>query len=266
MAHWLREQSPDLELILQQREATSYWRDHQGGKRWETQMSGWGTTHGFPAEEADEERRDRDPSHREGRDVIRRAWDSPRVEPTREVEDGEEIAFDGWVLTAVHTPGHTAGHLCIHIPDEQLTFTGDHVLSRITPNVSYGPEDEAQGRDPLAEFLNSLQKVGALTTRLALPAHERLIPDLPGRCREITEHHAHRAEEVLAGIGDHEGGSTAFEVASRVTWNRPWSTFPIWKQHSAVGETLSHLRYMEQDGRVRRVADDHGLVHWLRAR
>ncbi|MGE3961059.1 MAG: MBL fold metallo-hydrolase [Dehalococcoidia bacterium] len=278
MAGWLKEQNPDLELVMHRADAAIYAGMDRGHAHWEAEMRSWGLRHGFDptdldrAEEERRERRERERAQRHersqdtARETEQRQWEMRRIEPARLVDDGEEIAFDGWTLVSQWTPGHTPGHLCIHIPDERLTFTGDHVLSRITPNVSYHAEDEEQGRDPLAEFLDSLRKTAALDTRLALPAHEELIADLPARCHDIIEHHRHRADEVIAGIGEGADGATAYEIASRVTWNRPWETFSIWKRRSAIGETLSHLRLVEVEGRVRRI-EDHGgkqpVVRWL---
>ena len=75
------------------------------------------------------------------------------------------------------------------------------------------------------------------------------------------------ADEVIAGIDTSDGaGSTAYEIASRVTWNRPWETFSVWKRRSAIGETLAHLRLVETQGRVRRVEDldgEHPVVRWI---
>ncbi|MCB9484194.1 MAG: MBL fold metallo-hydrolase [Dehalococcoidia bacterium] len=280
MAGWLKEQNADLELVMHRADAAIYSGMERGHDHWEQTMRQWGIRHGFDpadldqAEEERRERREREREHRHqksedtSRETEKRQWEMRRVEPARLVEDGEEIAFDGWTLVSQWTPGHTPGHLCIHVPDERLTFTGDHVLSRITPNVSFHPEDEEGDRNPLAEFLASQQKTAELDTRLALPAHEALIDDLPARCNEIIEHHDHRADEVIAGIDTSDGaaGSTAYEIASRVTWNRPWETFSVWKRRSAIGETLAHLRLVETQGRVRRVEDldgEHPVVRWM---
>jgi len=271
MAGWLRSQSPDMELVMHRREA-SWYASMGRTDRWESDMRGWAARHGFDPDEMEraqrqfDERRQRELLVRErdaASETHRRTATMERVAPTREVEDGEEIAFDGWRLTSIFTPGHTPGHLCIHIPDEQLTMTGDHVLSRITPNVSSWAEEDDEDRNPLREYLASLAYIASLPTRLALPAHEDLIEDLPARCAVITEHHHERADEVLAGIASHEGGTTAFDVASGVTWNKPWETFSVWKRRSAVGETLAHLRLLEDEGRVRRVVSDDS-VRWLR--
>ncbi|MDK3258032.1 MBL fold metallo-hydrolase [Blastococcus capsensis] len=48
--------------------------------------------------------------------------------PDRLLEDGDHAAFPGWSLRAVHTPGHTPGHLCFAEERTGLLFSGDHVL------------------------------------------------------------------------------------------------------------------------------------------
>ncbi|MFI8521977.1 MBL fold metallo-hydrolase [Streptomyces sp. NPDC085481] len=55
----------------------------------------------------------------------------PEAPPTRvdrEVADGEELGFgDGAVV--VHTPGHTAGSIAVHLPRHGVLFTGDTVAT-----------------------------------------------------------------------------------------------------------------------------------------
>ena len=54
----------------------------------------------------------------------------------RLLEDGELADVPGWKLRALHTPGHTPGHLCFVDERSRRLFSGDHVLPRITPNIS----------------------------------------------------------------------------------------------------------------------------------
>ena len=46
------------------------------------------------------------------------------------------IDVPGVALRAVWTPGHSPGHLCFYDETRDLLLTGDHVLPRITPNIS----------------------------------------------------------------------------------------------------------------------------------
>jgi glyoxylase-like metal-dependent hydrolase (beta-lactamase superfamily II) len=51
--------------------------------------------------------------------------------PDIAVGTGDQVAAgDGWVITALHTPGHTSNHTCFTLDDgtTRTIFTGDHVM------------------------------------------------------------------------------------------------------------------------------------------
>lgn len=286
LAGWLKRQAPGCEVTMLGYEVDWSAANHHGGEDWMARSAEWMRHHGVAAEELARGRGEehggppweRKPREAEGApkparahpdaatETERHSWHM-RVEADRRVADGEIIEFDGWRVQSVWTPGHTPGHLCAYLPEQRLTFTGDHVLSRITPNVSLSEEDEAAGRNPLREFLASLKKVAHLDTGLALPAHEELIEDLPGRCRVIAEHHEHRLHEALDAIDSVVGvPPSAAQIAERVTWNRPYSTFSMMKKRSAIGETLAHLDLLREDGRVLMQQAEDGTIRWERAR
>src|SRR5438477_6767561 len=50
---------------------------------------------------------------------------------------GGPIELRSRTLTAIHTPGHTRGHLVFFDADAGLMFTGDHVLPHITPSIGF---------------------------------------------------------------------------------------------------------------------------------
>jgi len=168
------------------------------------------------------------------------------VTPDILVEDGDKPEVPGWDLTAIWTPGHSPGHLCFYEAGHQLMLSGDHVLPRITPNISFHPQ---AGPDPLGDFLSSLQKVGAYEVAEVLPAHEYRFLDLPARVAELTAHHHARFDELIAGVRG--GATTTWELASHMTWSRSWEQIQGFMRRAAVGETLAHLRYLERLGVLR---------------
>ena len=67
----------------------------------------------------------------------------PLVDPVRPdvlLEDGARPEVPGWSLEAIWTPGHSPGHLCFYESALDLMLSGDHVLPRITPNISFHPQ------------------------------------------------------------------------------------------------------------------------------
>jgi len=168
------------------------------------------------------------------------------AEPDRFIADGELVGLPGWSLRAVWTPGHTPGHLCFHEERTGVLLTGDHVLPRITPNVSAHPR---QTPDPLRAFLDSLAKVGRLAVDEVLPAHEYRFRGLAERVADLRAHHERRLAEVLALVGGHPAATT-WELAERLSWRRPWSEIRDFHRRAAVGETLAHLELLTSRGQV----------------
>lgn len=165
------------------------------------------------------------------------------VEPDVLIADGDRPEVPGWDLRAVHTPGHSPGHLCFWVPGERLLLSGDHVLPRITPNISFHPQS---GPDPLGAFLASLDKVDALDVDLVLPAHEHRFVGLSARVTQLREHHVARFAEVVRAVA--EGRDTAWEVAACMSWSRPWAQIDGFMRRAAVGEALAHLHALQVRG------------------
>ena len=162
------------------------------------------------------------------------------------IQDGDKLELPGWDLRAVWTPGHSPGHLCFVDEQRGVLFSGDHVLPRITPNISVHPQ---QRSNPLADYLESMEKVGRLGVRDVLPAHEYRFADLAGRLDEVAAHHVQRLAEIEAVLAG-APGCTTWELSTRLSWSRPWSEIHGYMRRAATGETLAHLVLLEQRGRV----------------
>jgi glyoxylase-like metal-dependent hydrolase (beta-lactamase superfamily II) len=180
------------------------------------------------------------------------------VRADRLLTDGDLIDAPGLRLRAVWTPGHTPGHLCYYDETHDLLLTGDHVLPRITPNVSsYDSAD-----NPLKDYLESLEKLRGIQPAEVLPAHEYRFADLDSRLDDLAVHHKERlaeAADILAGAGP--TGLTAWDVATGVTWSRSWADLVSFQRQAAVGEVLSHLRYLQARG-LAAEADVDGVGSW----
>lgn len=175
--------------------------------------------------------------------------------PDRRLRDGDLIDLPGRKLRAVHTPGHTPGHICLHLEDADRLFTGDHVLPDITPHVGIYPYDRTDV-DPLGDFLESLGRVGELGMLDALPAHEWIFPDVAARTAEIRHHHEEKLERLHTQLSERAEPPTMWETAAMMTWNRPWADLPPALRGMAAGEAAAHLRTLEARGAVRRLTGD----------
>ncbi|MEV0621248.1 MBL fold metallo-hydrolase [Nonomuraea sp. NPDC050404] len=199
-------------------------------------------------------------------DMLRRAGADPRETgkimgdrpappalPDRELRDGDLVDLPGRRLRAVHTPGHTPGHICLHLEDADRLFTGDHVLPDITPHVGIYPYDR-DDIDPLGDFMTSLDRVSDLGPLDALPAHEWIFPDVAARAVQIRHHHEEKLERLRALLAQRPQPLTIWEVAAMMTWNRPWEELAPVLKGMAAGEAAAHLRTLEARRQIRRLA------------
>ncbi|WP_242454559.1 MBL fold metallo-hydrolase [Bailinhaonella thermotolerans] len=170
------------------------------------------------------------------------------AEPDVLIEDGDRLDLPGWDLRAIWTPGHSPGHLCFAEPGRRLLLSGDHVLPRITPIVAVHPQAPA---NPLADYLDSLASIRALEADEVLPAHEYRFAGLADRVDHVIAHHHERLDEIEKTVAA-AGEIACWDLATRLTWSRPWETIPLFMRRAANGETLAHLVWLEARGRVRR--------------
>jgi glyoxylase-like metal-dependent hydrolase (beta-lactamase superfamily II) len=172
---------------------------------------------------------------------------SVMARPDRLLENGDLADLPGWRLRAVHTPGHTPGHLCFDDEATGLFFSGDHVLPRISPNISTTHDGLA---DPLRAYLSSLAAVGDRPEPAeVLPAHEWRFRGLADRTGQLAAHHEHRLGELLAAVRAHPH-STPWQLAAYLTWSRPWEQYERRMRIFAVTETDAHLRLLASRGLV----------------
>lgn len=217
------------------------WMDRQlaGPEGWEEQAQSF-LADGFPPEELTLVQ-ENNPG---------RKYQSSHILTTLPVEDGTRLDVGGISLKCVFTPGHTPGHTCLYWEEEQILFSGDHVLFDITPNISIW----SILPDPLAAYFTSLGKVSKLPTKLCLPGHRAKNEDLNGRIRSLLHHHRLRLEEVVHLV-EAQPGISGYEVARKMTWSiraKGWEDFPVGQKWFAVGEAMTHLAFLVNLGALRK--------------
>ncbi len=169
------------------------------------------------------------------------------------LRDGDTVGIGDYLFEVIETPGHTEGHICLYEPEKKALISGDHILGDITPNISLWSDK----RNPLREYLASLDKVYDLEADLVLPGHRGLIRDHRARIDGLKRHHRARLDEVLSIL--EKGRQNVFQVASQMTWDiecESWESFPVAQKWFAFGEAAAHLKYLEEEGRVMRDADE----------
>jgi glyoxylase-like metal-dependent hydrolase (beta-lactamase superfamily II) len=159
----------------------------------------------------------------------------------RGLTDGATVATDLGEWRVVETPGHAPSHICLYQPERRLLISGDHLLGRVSLyfDAGYTP-------DPVAEFLQSLDKVEALDARLVLAGHGRPFTDLPGHVAANRALVGERLDAVAAALGG--GARTVYEVAHDVYGDRFTEITASW----LLSKTVCYLTHLERQALAKR--------------
>jgi glyoxylase-like metal-dependent hydrolase (beta-lactamase superfamily II) len=156
--------------------------------------------------------------------------------------DGDVFEMGYTRLEVIHTPGHSAGSVCLRMDD--CLFSGDHVLPRISPNIGGG---ELGGGGELSRYLDSLRRVRAFAGEIQLvyPGHGEPFPELGQRVDELLRHHREREEQVVRLLHE-RGAMTVFEAATALFGE-------LRGYHVILGaaEALAHLDKLVEEQRIR---------------
>ena len=144
--------------------------------------------------------------------------------------------------------GHAEDHLSLFCPALNLLISGDQVLPRITSNVGihFNNADE----DALDEYLSSMTRFARLPEEtLVLPSHGRVFTGLYNRIAAINHNHDKQLEKTYTLCAT---PANAWEVTPRL-FERPLDDLNLML---AFGETLAHLAYLQNRGKLKKQFDN----------
>ena len=151
-----------------------------------------------------------------------------------ELADGDVVRAGNVNITALHTPGHSADHMCFWLAGDRALFTGDLVLGRGSSMVTY-PEGD------VAAYLRSLDRVIALQPNLLFPGHWDPVREAVPKLEEYRTHRLDREAQVRAELA--RGKGTARELTERVYGKE-------------VGEELLVAAEMTMRAHLKKLVDD----------
>jgi glyoxylase-like metal-dependent hydrolase (beta-lactamase superfamily II) len=167
-------------------------------------------------------------------DAVRRRSSWRAFTADRLLEDGESLGVPGRDLVALHTPGHTSGHLTILGQEDGILLLGDLLLPNQFPGIGLGGPQEK----PIAAYLASLERVAAFDELEALPGHGYRFRGIAERCTVTAAHHERRTTEVAAARGEDR---TIWDIASVLTWTAGWENLRGLALLSALAQTSLHV-------------------------
>jgi glyoxylase-like metal-dependent hydrolase (beta-lactamase superfamily II)/8-oxo-dGTP pyrophosphatase MutT (NUDIX family) len=168
----------------------------------------------------------------------------------RFIEDNEliELAGEpGWRLRALHTPGHTRGHLCFYEENTGAIITGDLAVGFGTVVI-----DPPEGN--MRQYFDSLHRLLELPKLSSLfPAHGPAIGNARHKLEEYLTHRTGRENKILEAV---RAGAALPEEIVPVAYTDV--TPAMWGL--AERSTIAHLEKLEEEGRIRRDTDGYRTV------
>ncbi len=181
--------------------------------------------------------------------------DPKPIRINRLLEDDDTIDLPNAKLKVIWTPGHSPEHICLHDTKRNLLYSGDHILPKITSHISLHTWEK---KDPLKDYINSLNKVKNLPVELILPGHEKNFKNLPERIEQIQKHHEARLNEIKNALKN--GKNTIFDIAAAIHWDsRPWIIMDFWTKRMAAAETYAHITYLKNKGDINETKKENTL-------
>jgi glyoxylase-like metal-dependent hydrolase (beta-lactamase superfamily II) len=168
----------------------------------------------------------------------------------RPLREGGSLEACGGTMKVIEVPGHTPGHIAL--VGDVVTIVGDVILDRITPHVIL--DTPRASRDPLGDYLRTLERVRSLNVGAAMPGHGEAIDAPARRADEIMEHHRARLDEVRSLLSV---PAALYDVARQMSWRTSassWDQMSPYERYFAIGEALAHLRHLEVTGEVEEVS------------
>jgi glyoxylase-like metal-dependent hydrolase (beta-lactamase superfamily II) len=163
---------------------------------------------------------------------------APDIEPA----NGERLHIAGCTVRAVHTPGHASNQVIYLLEEENMLFTGDHVMQGST--VVIGPPD-----GNMVDYFNSLRAAQAVGAEWIAPGHGFLIADPKKAIERIIKHRLEREAKVLEAVRtvtlSNAAGGTLDELVVKA-----YDDVPA-KVHTVAARSLhAHLIKLQSEGQI----------------
>jgi glyoxylase-like metal-dependent hydrolase (beta-lactamase superfamily II) len=179
---------------------------------------------------------------------------SPLPESFRRMKSGDSIEIGDTCWEVIIGRGHSPEHACLYCAENNILISGDQLLPTISSNVSvYPTEPEA---NPLADWLDSLALLKSRIPEdvLVLPAHGKPFRGAHGRLDALTSEHNECLDELEKHCIEPRRAVDTFPVLFKSAINNN-------NLIMAAGESVAHLNYLLDQGRIKSFIDDDG-VRW----
>ena len=150
---------------------------------------------------------------------------------------GDLIVTEAGILKVLHTPGHASNHLCYLLLDQELLFSGDHIMQGST--VVINPPD-----GDMKAYIDSMYDLLAEPVRFIAPAHGFLMGQPAAVMDYLITHRLSREHKVWRTL------EALAPVSLKDLTARAYDDVPAAIHGLAARSALAHLLKLEAEHRA----------------
>ena len=187
---------------------------------------------------------------------------SPSGSPFHDLHDEQTLpissAPESESLRVLYTPGHTIDSIALYVPSDRALYTADTVLGQGTAVF-----------EDLAALIASLRKMLAFGSTIEggyqflYPGHGPVVNDAAGLMNTYITHRLEREKQVVQLL---ESPTASLSGSPWTTWDLVSKIYAAYPQDLWLPAAHSidlHLKKLEKDGRVKRVAGEGKDTQWV---
>jgi glyoxylase-like metal-dependent hydrolase (beta-lactamase superfamily II) len=153
--------------------------------------------------------------------------------PDVRLQESDSLSFGADTLEVLHTPGHSADHLCFLVGRE--LFTGDHIMGGSTVMI-----------EDLASYLKHLMRLKDVPLSRLFPGHGPEIGEPYQIIDQYISHRLEREQQVIAAVA--AGAGTIGAVVEDVYIDIDPGLYPL-----AAYSVVAHVTKLRDEGVVAHV-------------
>jgi len=166
---------------------------------------------------------------------------------------GDEASFETGIgeITAIWVPGHSSGSVCYACDDQQVVFSGDHILGDISsnPSISF----DSSGDIGMLTYLESLNRISSKGDYIAFPGHRSPILNIKSRIEVLRAEYEDKFQKTADSLTSNP--MTIYELSRIIYGDYNLDSLVL-----ALAESYDLLRILE-DRNQAKITHTNGVIH-----
>ena len=157
-------------------------------------------------------------------------------------------------ITSVWVPGHSSGSTCFVCDEQQVIFSGDHVLGDISsnPSISF----DSSERIGMLTYLESLNRISSKEGYIALPGHREPILDIDSRIDALRAEYDDKFQQSVDSLTSNP--QTVYEISRIIYGDYDTNSLVL-----ALAESHDILRILESRNQAKLI-NQNGVIHVIK--